>query len=106
MPFSLAMGAMGMASMKPHPHPHPHPYPQHSYYHNPYKMHSYNPYKHKYKVEVKEVPVTPPLIPTNVAQPGEPGGGNVPTNADEEELSLVPRGLRPVAIFPPYLFPR
>lgn len=52
------------------------------------------------------IPVIPPLVPLNVAQPGEPGGGDFPQNGDSEVLDLVPEGLRPVAIFPPYLFPR
>ena len=107
MPFSLAMGAMGLASRHPKKRPHPYYNYQNDYYHHPYKMQHYKPYKHHHHyVEVKEVPVVPPLIPLTVPQPGEPGGGAPPSAGDEEVRGLVPRGLRPVSVFPPYLFPR
>lgn len=66
-----------------------------------YGYHHYPAY-----IQVEKKRVLPPLIPKNVAQPGEPGGGDFPQNGDPEVLGLVPRGLRPVAVFPPYLFPR
>ena len=49
--------------------------------------------------------VDPPIIPINVAQPGEPGGGALPA-ANADAASLAPPGLRAVSVFPPYLFPR
>ena len=108
-PFSLVMGLASKYNPKKrplHPHPYHDHYQNHYHYPNPYKMQHYKPYKHHHHVEVKEVPVVPPLIPLTVPQPGEPGGGAPPSAGDEEVLGLVPRGLRPVSVFPPYLFPR
>ena len=50
--------------------------------------------------------VDPPIVPKNVAQPGEPGGGAPPGRNPALIDALVPGGLRGVAVFPPYLFPR
>ena len=49
--------------------------------------------------------VDPPIIPINVAQPGEPGGGALP-DANPSAAALAPPGRRAVTVFPPYLFPR
>ena len=49
--------------------------------------------------------VDPPIIPVNVAQPGEPGGGALP-EANPSAAALAPPGRRAVTVFPPYLFPR
>ena len=108
MPFSMALGAMGLASRIPPQQPQPLNPHHHSPYHHPYKMHFYAPppYYHKPKVQIKKVCVKPPLVPLNVAQPGQPGGGAPPVNADPDVMTLVPPGYRAVAVFPPYLFPR
>merc|ERR1711971_1484795 len=57
-------------------------------------------------IRIQNVFVDPPIVPINVAQPGEPGGGGTPASNPAIADNLVPRGLRPVAVFPPYLFPR
>ena len=57
-------------------------------------------------IRIQNVFVDPPIVPINVAQPGEPGGGGTPASLPAIADNLVPRGLRPVAVFPPYLFPR
>ena len=57
-------------------------------------------------IRIQNVFVDPPIVPINVAQPGEPGGGGIPASNPAIADNLVPRGLRPVAVFPPYLFPR
>ena len=49
--------------------------------------------------------VDPPIIPINVPQPGEPGGGALP-NVNPSAAALAPPGRRAVTVFPPYLFPR
>lgn len=56
-------------------------------------------------IVIQQVLVDPPLVPINVAQPGLPGGGGTPARSPEA-VALVPNGLRPVTVFPPYLFPR
>ena len=51
-------------------------------------------------------PITPPTnVPSNLPQPGTPGGGAKPTG-NEDILALVPAGLEPIAVFPPFLTPR
>lgn len=56
-------------------------------------------------IVTQTVLVDPPLVPINVAQPGEPGGGGTPER-NPEATNLVPDGFKPVTVFPPYLFPR
>ena len=48
---------------------------------------------------------TPGDIPANSPQPGEPGGGGLPTPGNPA-LALVPLGLEAVSVFPPFAFPR
>jgi len=56
------------------------------------------------------VPTAPPLVtnngvPPNYPQPGTPNGGGLPiptSAASVAALALVPFGLVPVAIFPPF----
>ena len=44
----------------------------------------------------------PTDVPSDQPQPGTPGGGDVPTG-NEPILNFVPPGLKPVAVFPPFL---
>ena len=51
----------------------------------------------------------PGIIPTNVPQPCEPGGGGLPTVPSPTlaaSLALVPPGLIAVSVFPPWAFQR
>ena len=45
-------------------------------------------------------------VPPGNAVPGTPGGGGLPATATAPVLALVPAGLIPVAVFPPYATPR
>jgi hypothetical protein len=45
----------------------------------------------------------PGLTPSNLPQPGSPGGGGLPSANPGNILALVPAGLVPVATFPPFL---
>ena len=56
-------------------------------------------------IVIQNVLVDPPIVPENVAQPGEPGGGAIPS-ANPDALGLLPRGMKAVSVFPAYLFPR
>ena len=50
--------------------------------------------------------VPPPgVAPSNVPQPGQPGGGD-PPRANPTAAALAPPGTVPVAVFPPYTTPR
>lgn len=54
---------------------------------------------------------TPPgQAPPSAIQPGTPGGGGLPNDFNvpilAQSLALVPAGLTPVAVFPPWLSPR
>jgi len=44
----------------------------------------------------------PTNVPSGSPQPGTPGGGDVP-KGNEPILNLIPDGLTPVAVFPPFL---
>ena len=57
-------------------------------------------------IRIQNVLVDPPIVPKNVPQPGEPGGGGTPDMHPEIVRALLPRGRKAVAVFPPYLFPR
>ena len=49
-------------------------------------------------------------VPSEIAQPGSTFGGGLPTDfsnpALTKSLRLIPTGLRPLAVFPPYARPR
>ena len=48
---------------------------------------------------------TPGDIPNDAPQPGEPGGGGIPTPGNPA-LALIPAGLEAVSVFPPWISPR
>ena len=48
---------------------------------------------------------TPGDIPNDAPQPGQPGGGGVPTPGNPA-LALIPAGLEAVSVFPPWISPR
>ena len=53
--------------------------------------------------------LTPGQAPASAPQPGTPGGGDIPggilTPAKAAALALLPLGLTPVSVFPPFQFP-
>ena len=49
--------------------------------------------------------VKPGIAPTGVSQPGQPGGGIVPS-LNVTAATLAPPGTVPVAVFPPFASPR
>ena len=48
---------------------------------------------------------TPGDIPNDAPQPGQPGGGGIPTPGNPA-LALIPAGLEAVSVFPPWISPR
>ena len=49
--------------------------------------------------------LTPGDIPNDAPQPGQPGGGGIPTPGNPA-LALIPAGLEAVSVFPPWISPR